>query len=342
MIRVKEMSSWTTSCTVGCSRTCFPQKIGKRNISVGVFGKNSSESRSRKNKKQQKNHISHKIQGKRKQCSRILVVVFWRVLGCYFFPKHGCTLFRQETIKLSDLGLAVKLGKRGYVKGDELSIIPCHAPKNAGDLYALNRGGNPKRLLYQCEAFRAQHHTCLQRCWQEALARNLISTLISFGGWLARVFAENLYILFILCFHLLGADSIRLDHHFSTGWLQAPARDDVGTRKKASDSTTMPWRWSKFRPNFFWYKKMRWRTQGQTNIHFMTDSGLMWPPPSSFQTRQINNILTTPGTTRGVFFSGLGAVYVSIFQTCVGKCEPGKRYNTQTDVWSFASTVSLG
>ena len=24
----------------------------------------------------------------------------------------------QETIKLSDLGLAVKLGKRGYVKGD--------------------------------------------------------------------------------------------------------------------------------------------------------------------------------------------------------------------------------
>ena len=34
----------------------------------------------------------------------------------------------------------------------------------------------------------------------------------------------------------------------------------------------------------------------------MTDSGLMWPPPSSFQTRQINNILTTPGTTPGVSF----------------------------------------
>ena len=33
--------------------------------------------------------------------------------------------FKQETIKLSDLGLAVKLGKRGYVKGDSSA---CHEP----------------------------------------------------------------------------------------------------------------------------------------------------------------------------------------------------------------------
>lgn len=32
-----------------------------------------------------------------------------------------CTAGCQETIKLSDFGLAVKLGKRGYVKGDLLA-----------------------------------------------------------------------------------------------------------------------------------------------------------------------------------------------------------------------------
>lgn len=84
-----------------------------RNISRCVRT-NSSQEESKK----KKDHISlipGKNETKSKDSGCSFLVSFLLLLPPRDDGKGG---FKQETIKLSDLGLAVKLGKRGHVKGD--------------------------------------------------------------------------------------------------------------------------------------------------------------------------------------------------------------------------------
>ena len=305
---LQEMSSWTTSCMVGCSRTA-PQKI-KKHLKVC-----SDKLVARGVEKKKKDHISlipGKNETKSKDSGCSFLVSFLLLLPPRDDGKGG---FKQETIKLSDLGLAVKLGKRGHVKGDSSAWMPCTMT------VFMHCGG----LRCFSEAFRAQHHTCLQRCWQEALLNQFESTLIQVVVGSGQ--AENYFVYIYTLFSPTWRDDPAWQS-FSTGCFNHHLVMPL-VPHKSSDSTTMPWRWSKFRPKFFNTKRWGENARAKTKSISWQIVASCGPPPSSFQTSQDKFISSPPGhDALGVFFSGLGAIYVSIFQTFVGKCEPGKRYNT--------------
>ena len=283
MIRMKEMSSWTTSCTVGCSRTCFPQKIGKRNILGWCVRKKLVGVEESKKQKTTKKHISHKNQGKRKQSSRILVVVFWRVLGCYFLPPNMAAPFFAR--RPSSSRIWVWRWNWGSVVMLRVTASAWNAMHPKTPVICMHWIVVEPRNAYCTNVRRFGHSTIHvsrdagKKLWRE-IWYQLWSALV--GGWLG--FLRRIYI-FCLYFVFTYLAQIRsgLTIIFQLGGFKHQLVMMLVPAKKASDSTTMPWRWSKFRPNFFWYKKMRWRTQGQTNIHFMTDSGLMWPPQVPFK-----------------------------------------------------------